>query len=144
MILKRVEKEGVVKAIYKSSHILASSYNTVNNALTVTFDRGAQYTYEGVSQTDYTRFEIAESQGKVLNSHIKNKYEVSKGDNIDTARILAEIDNINAEELKELEGSVVKSMDALLKGYAKNETFDKKGLTDLQFLISKLQKDSNE
>ena len=143
MILKRVEKEGVIKAIYKSSHLLASSYNTSTNALTITFDRGIQYKYKNVSSTDYTRFEIAESQGKVLNSHIK-KYEFDKGEEIDTAKIIAEINNIGDEHLKVLEASMVKSMDKLLKGYAKNTAFDKAELTNLQFMISKLNKETNE
>lgn len=144
MILKRVEKEGVIKAIYKSSHILASSYDTNTGNLTVTFDRGAQYTYAGVSNTDYTRFEIAESQGKVLNSHLKPSYAVEKGDDIDPAKIVAQIDDITASANKELEGAIVKLMDNMLKGYAKNETFNAESMTNLAYMIAKHQKNTNE
>jgi len=35
MILKRKEKDGIVKAIYSSSNICASVYNTVTNELTI-------------------------------------------------------------------------------------------------------------
>ena len=101
MILKRVEKEGIVKAIYKSSNVLASRYDKANEVLTITFNKGTQYTYTGVPATDYTRFEISESQGKILNGTIK-KYPVTKGDDIDTSKIVAEVEKHQAEEIKEI------------------------------------------
>jgi hypothetical protein len=97
MILKRVEKDNTVKAMYKSSNILASTYDTKTNSLTIIFNRGARYTYKAVSNTDYTRFEAAESQGKILNSHIK-KYEYEQLDDIDTTKLTEEINNMSAEE----------------------------------------------
>ena len=37
MILERVEKEGLVEAIYESSNIIASSYDKVKQDLNITF-----------------------------------------------------------------------------------------------------------
>jgi hypothetical protein len=78
MLLKRVEKENIVKSIYDSSNILASKYDKTTKDLTITFKRGAQYKYIGVSSSDYMRFETAESQGAILNSHIKGKFVTEK------------------------------------------------------------------
>lgn len=143
MILKRVEKDNLVKAIYKSSNILASTYDKSNNNLTITFNRGTQYTYKGVSVTDYTRFEIAESQGKILNSHIK-KYEFDKGEDIDPAKIIEQIREMVNAELKAFEEGIVKKMDELISTYNKKEVMDDKLLSTIQYMISKYQKEKNE
>ena len=97
MLLKRQEKENIIKAIYDSSNILASVYDKNTNDLTLIFNKGGQYKYAGVSNTDYTRFEISESQGKVFNSHLKN-YKFEKLDNVNPELIIKEVN-----ELKELE-----------------------------------------
>ena len=71
MILKKQEKNGVVKALYDSSNIVASIYNPATSDLDLIFKAGTKYRYNGVSKSDYMRFEIAESQGTVFNTHIK-------------------------------------------------------------------------
>ena len=71
MILKRQEKENVVKALYDSSNIIASAWNKERNELILTFNKGTRYKYPNVSSTDYLRFETADSQGSVLNTHLK-------------------------------------------------------------------------
>ena len=72
MLLNRhVDKESI-ESIYESSNILASRYNTISQKLAIIFKGGRQYLYHDVKITDYEIFEKAESQGKVLNSHIKN------------------------------------------------------------------------
>ncbi len=96
MILKKQEKDDKVKAIYSSSNICASTYDKTNKTLTIIFNHGGQYQYDNVSETDYMRFEIADSQGKVLNSHIK-QHATTKLDAVDTKAILAEVTNIQAE-----------------------------------------------
>lgn len=142
MILKRIEKDGIVKAIYKSSNVLASKYDKANESLVITFNKGTTYTYSGVPATDYTRFEIAESQGKILNAYIK-KHPTVKGEDIDPARIIAEIEKHKLEQIKEIEESLIKSMDKSIKGYSKNNTIDSESLTTIQFLISKLNNERN-
>ncbi len=101
MILKRQEKDGKIKAMYESSNILASTYDTATNDLTIIFKAGTQYKYSKVSRTDYMRFEIAESQGAVFNTHIR-KYPTTKLESVDASRILNEAANLLAEEQKAL------------------------------------------
>jgi alpha-mannosidase len=96
MILKRVEKENEVKCLIESSNILASTYNKGTKDLTLTFKNGTQYKYPNVKNTDYTRFETAESQGKVFNSHIK-QYSFEKIGTIDTAAIHESIDTVKVD-----------------------------------------------
>jgi hypothetical protein len=100
MLLKKQEKDNVTKAIYASSNICASTYDRTSKNLTIIFNNGGQYKYPNVSETDYTRFEIADSQGVVFNSHIK-KYDFEKLDKIDATSILTEV-----TELKEVEDKI--------------------------------------
>lgn len=117
MILKRVEKENKIKAIYASSNILASTYDKSNNSLTIIFNKGGQYKYADVTNTDYTRFETAESQGVILNSHIK-KYAFEKLAEVDPTAIVAEINTLKTSErqllLEAKQARLVKTMRTLI------------------------------
>jgi hypothetical protein len=62
---------------YNSSTVKSSSYNYKHLTLEVYFSH-ATYVYSGVSEKDYINFSIAESQGKALNSFIKDKYDFQK------------------------------------------------------------------
>jgi hypothetical protein len=99
MLLKKHEKNGKIKVMYKSSNICASTYETASKKLTIIFCNGGQYLYTDVSAADYMRFELADSQGQVLNSHIK-KYAFEKLDAVDTKVILEEINVIQDAEDK--------------------------------------------
>jgi len=113
MILKRQEKDNIIKALYDSSNVLASTYDTSSNDLTLIFKSGTQYKYNGVSKSDYMRFEIAESQGKVFNTHIK-KYSFEKLENVDASRILLEADKLKVdEETALLEGKKIEVLNRL-------------------------------
>ncbi|TXG86578.1 MAG: KTSC domain-containing protein [Spirochaetes bacterium] len=105
MILKKQEKNGKIKAMYSSSNICASIYDTTTNELTLIFNNGGQYKYTGVSNTDYMRFEIADSQGSVMNTHIK-KYPFTKLDKVDTTEILKEVEELS----KQMEPEVTPEM----------------------------------
>lgn len=142
MILKKVEKENVVKAIYKSSNILASEYNKDTKELNIIFNRGAKYVYKGVNATDYTRFEIAESQGKVFSSHIKS-HEFERLEDIDPSKIVDEVNNIAAAELKALGEGITKAMEQAVKEFGKNETHNKATLNNLQYLMARYINESN-
>ncbi len=100
MLLKKQEKDNKIKAMYSSSTIAASIYDKEKSELTIIFSKGGQYKYAGVGVTDYTRFELADSQGIVLNSHIK-KYTFEKLADVDTKEIISEIENLKAIEQKE-------------------------------------------
>lgn len=97
MILKRQEKNSIVKAIYESSNIVASTYNSNTEDLVIIFKSGTQYKYSKVSKSDYMRFEVADSQGKVFNSHIK-KYSYDKLDNFDPSELLVEVEKLSNQE----------------------------------------------
>lgn len=97
MILKRKEKNNIVKAIYESSNIVASTYDTNTEDLVLIFKSGTQYRYSNVSKSDYMRFEIAESQGKVFNTHIK-KYAFEKLENFDPSELLVEVEKLSNQE----------------------------------------------
>jgi len=144
MILTRVEKEKSIDSLYDSSNILASSYNTENSDLTITFKRGTQYTYRGVSKRDYTRFELAESQGKVLNTHIKS-YSFIKGNDVNTEALINEINAAKPKEMS-LEGKVLlRNMQKFIDVHEGQSDIDLTLLEILDVLIVKqLQPDTHE
>ena len=91
LLNKHIDKESI-ENLYESSNILASRYNTISQKLAIIFKGGRQYLYHDVKRTDYNEFESASSQGKVLNSKIKN-YNSDKIDGIvDTTPILEQIE----------------------------------------------------
>ncbi len=100
MILKRTVNEGVIKGLYDSTNILASEYDQTTNNLVVIFKNGGKYRYSEVALKDFTRFELADSQGKVLNSHIKNKYGFEALGKIDTKVIIESVVALEKESLQ--------------------------------------------
>lgn len=135
MILKRVEKDGVVKVIYDSSNILASTYDKVSRDLTITFKRGVQYKYLDVSPSDYMRFEVAESQGSVLNSNIK-KYNFEKGEVVDAKLITEEIDKLKQDEIIRKQEHIISEMEKVVNNYDMNQVFDEKKLMNIVNIIN--------
>jgi hypothetical protein len=120
MLLKKQETDNKTKSIYESSNICASVYDKSTNALTIIFNNGGQYLYEGVTPGDYLRFEMADSQGAVFNSHLK-KYPFKKLDKVDTKDILVEVNTIkNAEDKVKIDyavGVVIEKMKAATQYY---------------------------
>lgn len=106
MILSKKNDSGNEVCLYKSSNILKSTYDKSTNNLTVFFKGGGVYTYQGVSESDYVRFTIADSQGKVLNEHIK-KYPFVKGDKINDSELTDEVSKLSEAMLNEMGGEVV-------------------------------------
>jgi hypothetical protein len=140
MILKRQEKDGTIKAIYSSSNICASTYNSTNNELTIIFNHGGQYKYADVAKTDYMRFELAESQGSVLNTHIK-KYTSSKLGVVDVTEIIKEVESLKEEEDKHISPEVatktmLESMSNIISNYLKNGNVTSASLKELKSGIS--------
>jgi len=146
MILKRKEKDGIIKAIYSSSNICASVYNNITNELSVIFNHGGQYKYLDVSKTDYMRFETADSQGSVLNTNIK-KYTSSKLDNVDTTEILKEVEELKTETETESDitpdaatKEMLQTMSDIISNYLKNGNVTVGSLTGLKGKISTFEK----
>ena len=99
MILKRQEKDNKIKAIYSSSNICASTYDKSTKTMIIIFSKGGQYEYTGVSESDYLRFEMADSQGAIMNTHIK-KYPFTKLADVDTKTIINEVATLKAADEK--------------------------------------------
>lgn len=141
MLLKRQENDTLIKVMYNSSNIIASIYEKQTQDLTLIFEAGTQYKYPKVSPSDYTRFELAESQGKVFNSHIK-KPDFIKLDSINPEAILAEIDVMKKAEsrlmLKLKQDKIVKAMKTLIAvdDVVGSELFTEAMLTQLQTAIT--------
>lgn len=141
MILKRQETDGIIKAIYSSSNICASTYNTTNNDLVVIFNHGGQYRYTSVSKTDYMRFETADSQGSVLNTHIK-KYASSKMDSVNTSEIMKEVETLKSDDddkhvsPETATKTILENMNDIIGYYIKNGNITATSLNELKKGIS--------
>ena len=102
MIVKRLEKNGKIKAMYSSSTICGSIYDTATKDLTVIFNNGGQYKYPNVESTDYMRLETADSNGSTFNAHIKKKYvnfeKLDKLSESAIAAILKEVGELKTSE----------------------------------------------
>jgi hypothetical protein len=109
MLIKKQVTEEKIKSIYESSNICASIYDRGNKNLTIIFKNGGQYKYLNVSERDYTRFEIADSQGAVFTSHIKS-YSFEKLDKVDVKEILVEVETIKVSEDKIKNDYIIKVM----------------------------------
>lgn len=71
--------EGTLIEIHISSSNLKSAiYDTENEKLTVTFNSGSIYEYNKVPWTKFTKFRMAESQGKYFNESIGRSYKYKK------------------------------------------------------------------
>ena len=144
MVLKKHEKEGITKAIYSSSNICASTYDNNTGNLVLIFNNGGQYSYAGVSKTDYMRFEIADSQGSVMNTHIK-KYAFTKLDKVDPAGILKEVAEIKATidpvlTTEEAAKIILQGMTSIISYYISNGNLKEGDLKTMEESISKYRK----
>lgn len=119
MIIKKYTKDNKVTAFYNSSNVLSSVYDNDKHTLEVTFKRGARYLYENVDKTDYFRFELADSQGQVFNSHIK-KYTALKLDAVNPESIETEIKQYNELEVTNIVSAVV---DRVLSIISSSDTY---------------------
>lgn len=134
MLLKKSEKNGIVTAHYDSSNVIASEWDGTN--LTVIFKHGGSYTYNNVSNTDYVRFELAESQGSILNSKIKG-YSFIKNDNVDVDTFLREIKDTKIEELRKFEEGIVDHMRVIISSYESNPILTRPSLDKLTEMLVK-------
>jgi aspartokinase-like uncharacterized kinase len=62
----------------KSSNIKKTEYDTEKKTLLTEFNNGLQYVYEDVPHNVYTKFRLAESQGKFFTTEISKKYKYKK------------------------------------------------------------------
>jgi hypothetical protein len=79
MGIKREEIKGtVILNEIESATIVRSQYDTESKDMIVEFKNGTKYQYNEVPHAIYTKFRMAESQGKYFNSDISKKYKYEK------------------------------------------------------------------
>lgn len=61
-----------------SSNLKSAKYNTETEDLIITFNSGAIYEYNKVPWKQFTKFRLAESQGKYFNENIARSYGYKK------------------------------------------------------------------
>ena len=94
MVLLKHEENGSIECLYESSNVLGSKYVKNEKKLAVIFKSGTQYVYNDVTYEEYRKFELSESQGKILNSIVKgHKYEKSPNV-VDVTPMVEQINNI--------------------------------------------------
>jgi hypothetical protein len=138
MLVTKKEGNGIIEAWYESSNIVYSRYTLATNDLDIVFKHGVEYTYKKVPFVDYTVFEMAESQGKILNTRIKS-FEAVKGDKVDVELLLEEIHSAKQGEVTKMMHELIQSADALresMESGSNNANLllrlkDMKNLTDL-------------
>jgi aspartokinase-like uncharacterized kinase len=62
----------------KSSNIKKTEYDTETKKLVVEFNNGFKYEYDDVPHQMYTKFRMAESQGKFFNTEISKNFKYKK------------------------------------------------------------------
>lgn len=62
----------------KSSNMVRSEYDTSSKELMIEFSSGFKYMYDEVPHEIYTKFRMAESQGKFFAKEISKKYKYKK------------------------------------------------------------------
>ena len=70
----------LITVTIQSSNLKEATYNTETEDLTVTFNNGSIYEYNKVPWSKFTKFRLAESQGKYFNENIAKSHKyVKKG-----------------------------------------------------------------
>ena len=77
-IIREVIDGTKIKNEIKSSNIKSSEYDTESKELVVEFNNGAKYKYDNVPHQVYTKFRLAESQGKFFTTDISKQYSYKK------------------------------------------------------------------
>ena len=68
----------LITVVIQSSNLKESTYNTETEDLTVIFNNGSIYEYNKVPWTKFTKFRLAESQGKYFNESIAKNHKYTK------------------------------------------------------------------
>jgi hypothetical protein len=68
----------LITVIVQSSNLKEATYNTETEDLTVVFNNGSIYEYNKVPWSKFTKFRLAESQGKHFNENIAKAHNYTK------------------------------------------------------------------
>ena len=77
IISEKIEGK-LITVTVQSSNLKEAIYNTETEDLTVTFNNGSIYVYNKVPWTKFTKFRLAESQGKHFNEKIAKAHKYTK------------------------------------------------------------------
>jgi hypothetical protein len=79
MAIIKEEIDGTkIKNQIKSSNIKSTEYDTETKDLVIEFNNGVKYKYDNVPHQVYTKFRLAESQGKFFTTDIAKNYQYKK------------------------------------------------------------------
>jgi hypothetical protein len=79
MAITREEIQGTkILNEVESSNIVRTEYDTVTKKMIAEFKNGMKYEYEDVPHNVYTKFRLAESQGKYFTTDISKKFKYKK------------------------------------------------------------------
>ena len=100
MLLLEEKVDNGIVCYFDSSNIHACKYNLNTKQLAIIFKGGSQYVYEDITNYNYQRFKVAESQGKHFSGFIKNKFKTSKVEGvIDLSEMLKLIEELKKQRL---------------------------------------------
>jgi hypothetical protein len=68
----------LIEVKIQSSNLKEALYNTETETMTVSFNSGGIYEYSKVPWNKFTKFRLAESQGKYFNENISKAYTFKK------------------------------------------------------------------
>ena len=68
----------MIEVTINSSNLKSATFDTESEDLTITFNNNTIYKYDKVPWTVFTKFRMAESQGKFFNENIGKKYKYTK------------------------------------------------------------------
>ena len=77
IITEKIEGK-IISVTINSSNLKSASYNSENKTLTIEFSSGSIYEYYNVPWAIFTKFRMADSQGKYFNANIAKEYKYLK------------------------------------------------------------------
>ena len=77
IISEKIDGKNILVEI-NSSNLKSAGFNTETETLTITFNNGSIYEYGEVPWEIFTKFRMAESQGKYFNTNISKTYKYQK------------------------------------------------------------------
>ena len=79
MSIKKEEIKGTkILNEIDSSNLVRTEYDTETKKMMAEFKNGMRYEYDEVPHNIYTRFRMAESQGKYFNTEISKKFKYKR------------------------------------------------------------------
>lgn len=101
MLLLEEKVENGSVCYFDSSNIHACKYNNSTNQLAIIFKGGTQYIYENITNYNFQRLKVSESQGKHFREYIKDKFKYSKVEGkMDISDILLLIEQLKKKKPK--------------------------------------------